>query len=216
MKVVSISRKDDNNVVVHLDNDEKLFLSYEVLLKNGLKKNDEISEDRFAILVNQNQLHFIKQRAVRYLARRLHSVNELRIKLKQKKYDNTFIDNVLTELSEKNILDDYQFASQYADENIRNKFWGKNKLKAELIKKGIAGTIITRVIEEKISSGAGELESAVELANKKLRLLTSRKLEPRKLKEKLMTFLMAKGYPYDVVSQAASRVLKNDDEFFEE
>ena len=215
MKVKSISKKDENNVIVHLDNDEKLFLSYEIFLKNGLKKNDEISDDRFSVLVNQNQLYFIKQRAVRYLARRLHSVNELKIKLKQKGYDSNLIENVLSDLIEKNYLSDYEFASQYADENIRNKLWGKNKLKAELIKKGVSASVISRVLEEKISSGAEELESALELGKKKLKVLSSRNLEPRKLKEKLIAFLLTRGYPYDVVSRVVSGLLKNDDEYYE-
>jgi regulatory protein len=216
MKVLSISKKDDNNVVVHLDNGEKLFLSYEVLLKNGLKKNDEISEDRFSFLVGQNQLYFIKQRAARYLARRLHSVNELKIKLRQKGYENTLIDEVISDLRSKNYLNDYEFASQYADENIRNKSWGENKLKAELIKKGVPGSVISRVLEEKISSGEEETEAAIALAVKKLKVLSSRSLEPRKLKEKLISFLLSKGYSYDAASRAVSNVLKNDDELFYE
>lgn len=215
MKVISISKKDENNVIVHLDNDEKLFLSYEVFLKNGLKKNDDISEDRFSFLISQNQLYFIKQRAVRYLARRLHSYNELKIKLKQKGYENHLIEEVLNDLLSKNYLNDYEYASQYADENIRNKSWGKNKLKAELFKKGVAAPVINKVIEEKLSSGEEETEAAAELAAKKLRILSSRNLEPRKLKEKLIAFLLSRGYTYQVANRTVSGILKDDDEIFE-
>jgi regulatory protein len=212
MKIESVSRKDDNNVIVHLDNGEKLYLSYEILLKNGLKKNDEISEDRFSFLVSQNQLYFIKQRAINYMARRLHSVNELRIKLKQKGYELTLINEVLNDLVEKNYLNDYDFASQYADENIRNKSWGRNKLKAELFKKGVSAGIISRVLEERINSGEEELEAASALAGKKLKALSSRNLEPRKLKEKLISFLLARGYSFDIANRAVTGILKNDDD----
>ncbi|MFO7448398.1 MAG: regulatory protein RecX [Ignavibacteriaceae bacterium] len=207
MKILNITKKDEKNVVVHLDNDEKLFLSYEVLMKNGLKKNDEVSESRFSFLVNQNQLYHIKQRAARYLGRRLHSVNELRIKLRQKGYDSTLIDTVLADLVDKNYLNDYEFSSLLADENIKNKLWGKNKLKAELIKKGIQSSVIDKIIAEKYPEG-NDVENALSLAEKKLKQLSYRNLEEKKLKEKIMSYLFSRGYDYQTVNNAVEEVLR--------
>lgn len=210
MKIVNISRKDDTNVVIHLDNDEKLFLSYELLLKNGLRKNEEISESRFSELIRENQLYFIKQRAARYLARRLHSINELRIKLRQKGYEIALINQVLDDLTEKNYLNDYQFGSVFADENIKNKLWGKNKLKAELIKRGLHSSDIDRVLIAKFPSDSGDYDNALELARKKHKQLSSRNLEERKLKEKIMAYLLSKGYDYETVSEVVRKNIDND------
>ena len=77
MVIAKIQKKNDNNVIVLLDNDQKLFLSYEVLLKNGLRKGSEISESHFDFLVKENQKYFIKQKAYLLLGKRLHSVYEL-------------------------------------------------------------------------------------------------------------------------------------------
>ena len=51
MKILRLLKKDENNVIVYLDNGEKLYLSKEVVLSNGLRKNQEISEDHFSFLI---------------------------------------------------------------------------------------------------------------------------------------------------------------------
>jgi hypothetical protein len=69
MVIARVQKKNDNNVIVLLDNDQKLFLSYEVLLKNGLRKGSEVSESHFDYLVKENQKYFIKQKAFALLGK---------------------------------------------------------------------------------------------------------------------------------------------------
>ena len=63
MKIIRIVKKDARNVVIHFDNDEVLFLAVVIFYKSGLKKNDDISDDRFSSLIRENRLFHIKQRA---------------------------------------------------------------------------------------------------------------------------------------------------------
>lgn len=210
MKIISIAKKDKTNVIIQLDNGENLFLAYEVLLKNGLKKNDEISESRFSFLVKENQLHFIKQRSFRYLARRSHSSNELRIKLKAKGYDTSLINDVITGLERKKIIDDHSFASLFVEEKFRNKLWGKKKLQAELAKRGVKSQIINEVLSSKFPEG-NNYENACKLAEKKIQQLKPKKLEMRKLKEKIMIFLYSKGYDYDTGRKVIDNFFKNEE-----
>ena len=153
MKIQRLLKKDENNVIVYLDNGEKLYLAKEVILMNGLRKNQEISEDHFSFLIRENKKFHIKQRAFRLLGRRLHSINELRIKLLQKDYEKEFVENILNELIEKKYLDDYKFALIFAEEKIRTKLWGKNKIKSELLKKRINSEIVEEVLKEKFPEG---------------------------------------------------------------
>lgn len=208
MRIERIEKKDEKNVTITLDNGEKLYLAYDIFLKNGLRKNEELSESRFSLLVEENQKFHLKQKAFRYLGRRLHSSYELKIKLRQKGYRQDFIEQVIDELAKSNYLNDYEFASQYADENIRNKMWGKKKLEAELFKKGVDRNIISRVVSEKYSSG-DEYEQALELAGKKIKTLLSRGTENEKLKVKLISFLMTKGYEYEICRRAADNLISD-------
>ena len=84
MKINRIVNKGAKDVIIHFEDDEFLILALEVFLKSGLKKNDELSDERFSFLIRENRLYHIKQRAFRYLGRRLHSASELRTKLRQK------------------------------------------------------------------------------------------------------------------------------------
>jgi regulatory protein len=206
MVIARIQKKNDNNVIVLLDNDQKLFLSYEVLLKNGLRKGSEISESHFDFLVKENQKYFIKQKAYTLLGKRLHSVYEFRTKLRQKKYDVDLIQLTIDDLLNGHYLDDMKFAEMYSEEKLRLKLWGKTKLKSELMKKGISSAIITAVLEEKFPAADEELDNASQLVQKKYNQLMNRNMEHQKLVKRLYAFLISKGYNYDVSRQAIEKL----------
>jgi regulatory protein len=206
MVIARIQKKNDNNVVVLLDNDQKLFLSYEVLLKNGLRKGSEVSESHFDYLVKENQKYFIKQKAFALLGKRIHSVYELRTKLRQKKYDADLIQLTIDDLLNTRYLDDMKFAEMYAEEKLRLKLWGKTKLKSELMKKGISSAIITAVLEEKFPPADEELDNASQLVKKKYSQLKNRNMEHQKLVKRLYAFLISRGYSYDVSRQAIEKL----------
>jgi hypothetical protein len=81
MVISRIEKKDNTNVIIYLDNDEKIYLAYEIVLKNGLRKGVEISESHYNFLIRENQKFFIRKKANDYLGKRIHSANELRRKL---------------------------------------------------------------------------------------------------------------------------------------
>ena len=209
MKITRIVKKDEKNVVVYLDNEEKLFLTYEVLLKNGLRKDRDIPADHFQFLIRENQKHHIKQKAFSYIGRRHHSAFEIRTKLRQKKYDKDLIEEIISDLTENKYIDDLEFARLFADENIRLKLWGKNKIKGELIKKGVDQGIISQVLNEKFPGG-NDLENAAELVMKKYRTLQKRKLDELKLKQKLYAFLSSRGYDYETSKEAVEKIIGGD------
>ncbi|MBZ0199760.1 MAG: RecX family transcriptional regulator [Ignavibacteriaceae bacterium] len=210
MKILCAVRKGSSDVKIELDNGENLYLSYEVFLKSGLRKNDEISEDRFSFFVEENKLHHIKQRAYKLLARRLHSEYELRQKLKQKDYSKHLIDKVIDELLDKKYLNDAEFANQYAAENIKNKLWGEKKLTAELMRRGISKNNIYDVVADKFPQG-NDIDNADKLAEKKYKQLSYKNFERLKLMQKIIAFLLGKGYDYETAKQAAENVVPMDE-----
>ncbi|HLG31637.1 MAG TPA: regulatory protein RecX [Ignavibacteriaceae bacterium] len=206
MKIDRVVKKGTGNVLILFDNSETLILSLEIFLKSGLKKNDEISENRFSALIKENKKFYLKQRAFRLLGRRHHSTFELKQKLFQKNHESELINDILTELMTGGYLDDKKFASVFAEEKLRTKFWGDKKLKSELIKRGIDSKIISEVLKHFISS-ENKTETAELLAIKKLDRLKSRKYDLLTLRKKLTTFLMAKGYDYDIIKEVSDKIL---------
>ncbi len=209
MKIDRVSRKDEKNVSVYFDNGERLILSEDTFYISGLRKGDEISEDRFSFFIEQNILYHIKQRALSFLARRFHSERELLIKLKQKSYEERLIKLVLNELREKSFIDDQVFANHFVEEKLKKKRWGKNKIRSALFSKGVSASIIDEVLKS-FDSEVDQNEAALGLAKKKFEKLKLRESDERKLKQKIISFLLSRGFDYEVSSEVVSKIIKSD------
>lgn len=209
MRIISILKKDDENVIVKLDDSKQLILSIDTFYKSGLKKGDEISEDRFAVLIENNITYYIKKRALSFLARRAHSEKELILKLKSKSYEERLIKLVISELREKSFLDDKEFASQFIEEKSNKKKWGKLKIKAALLSKGVNHKIIDEVLLEN-NLDKSEQQMVKELALKKYTLLHKKTSDKKKLTQKLITFLLGRGYNYEISSETVKSIIKVD------
>ena len=208
MRITRVVKKGKSDVTIYFDNDAVLFLAVDVFLKSGLKKGDDISEDRFSLLIEQNKLFHIKQRAFRLLGRRPHSTAELRRKLWNKDYEQKLIDEVIADLQKKGYLDDKEFIRAFVAGKSKTKSWSVKRIKAELFKRGIA----TKLIEEILSAQSKDSESdnAMKLASKKYEVLLKRNLEPKELRTKLSTYLFSKGFDYDLIREVCVKLIQND------
>jgi regulatory protein len=208
MRITRVVKKGKSDVTIYFDNDAVLFLAVEVFLKSGLKKGEDISEDRFSLLIEQNKLFHIKQRAFRLLGRRQHASSELRRKLWNKDYEQKLIDEVIADLQKKGYLDDKEFIRAFVAEKSKTKNWSVKRIKAELFKRGIA----TKLIEELLSAQSKDSDSdnAMNLASKKYEVLLKRNLEPKDLRNKLSTFLFSKGFDYELIKKVCNKLLKNE------
>jgi hypothetical protein len=87
--------KKGKRVLVHFDDGSHIILNYEILLKNGLRINNDLSESRLDLLSEENLKYEIKQSAFYLLSRRLHSSSELKTKLRQKYHHSDYIDEII-------------------------------------------------------------------------------------------------------------------------
>jgi len=209
MKIDRVSRKDEKNVSVYFDNGERLILSEDTFYNSGLRKGDEISEDRFSFFIEQNILYHIKLKALSFLARRFHSERELLIKLKTKAYEERLIKIVLNDLREKSFIDDQVFANHFIEEKLKKKRWGKNKIRAALFSKGVSSSIIDDVLQS-FNSEEDQNEVALSLAKKKFENLKLRETDSKKLKQKIISFLLSRGFDYEVSSGAVNKIIEQD------
>lgn len=212
MNIIRIVKKGKADVTIQLDNDKNLILAVEVFLKSGLKKGTEISDDRFLYLVEQNKIFHIKQRAFRLLGRRQHSSSELKRKLWNKDYDRKLIEEVITELESKAYIDDEEFIKAFILEKSQTRNWSVNRLKSELIKRGISQKQIDLALSEQPKQF--EKESALKLANKKYQQLLNRNLETKELRNKISTFLFSKGFNYELIKEVCDSIINIDSEEF--
>jgi len=208
MRVLKLVKKGKNDVTIQLDNDKFLILTVEVFLKSGLKKGDDISEDRFSFLIEQNKLFHIKQKAFRLLGRRQHSSFELRRKLWNKDYEKKLIDEVILNLEENGYLDDKEFIRAFVADKINTKKWSLKRIKSELFKRGINSKLIDDIISQQ--SQDTEFENALTLGEKKYEILLKRNSETRVLQSKLSAYLISRGFDYDLIKKVCNKLIKNN------
>ncbi len=209
MKIVQIVKKDDSKVFVILDNDQKLLLSKDVVYQNGLRKFDELSDNKISQLLVDEKKHNIKLKALALLKRRIHSRKELFTKLKRHFSETRLIEECLSDLEKKNLLDDNHFTELFVQEKVRLKKWSKSRLKSELFLRGISKDIIEEYLNKFFDSGL-EKEKAFELTEKKLNQIKIRTSDRKVIHQKLFVFLQSKGYDYELISEVINEILKND------
>ena len=88
----------------------------------------------------------IRNKAMDLLARREHSAQELRQKLKTRDYDADAIDEVLQALKEDRLQSDERFAESYVNHRF-NAGVGPLKIRYELRQKGVADVLVDEFLE---------------------------------------------------------------------
>jgi len=209
MKIVRVLRKDEKNVAIYFENDEKLIITEDVFYNSGLRKGDELSEDRYSFFVEQNKIYHIKQRALSFLSRRFHSEKELFIKLKAKAYEDKLIKEVLKDLSSHSFIDDKNFTHHFIEEKLKKKKWGINKIKSALYIKGVSSKIIEEVIKH-FDNKENEVESISEIAVKKINQLRKRNIDEKKILSKVIQFLIGRGFNFESSKEICNKILKRD------
>ncbi|PLS19574.1 recombinase RecX [Bacillus sp. M6-12] len=186
-------------------NDEfALGVDEEVIIKYSLSVGKEISDSFLEDVVKAEEQSKAFNYAVNLLSFRSRSKKELITKMKQKGYEEESINPAIEKLIYYGYLNDYQFATQWANDKQKFKQAGKNLLRQELYQKGIDKEIIEQVLEEKVDDNE-EYERALQLAEKKVKTLS--KDDKNAKYRKLSGLLARKGYSFDIISKVIKEVM---------
>lgn len=139
-----------------------------------------------------------KNRALKILEYRSHSEREMRDKLKRAGAGGDDIERVLEFLREYRFVDDGDFAKRYARDLKNLRKLGKRRVRAELIKKGIAAELA----DDAVSELDWETEDVLTpLVRKKL----AGDFE-QKSRDRCMRYFITRGYGFDEIKRAIENV----------
>ena len=150
-------------------------------------------------LPEQDESIAVELTAVKLLAGREHSRQELRRKLNVRHADADLIEAVLDDLEQRGLLSDERFAEIYVDQRSR-KGYGPLRIRAELAERGIGGEDAARWIDEGPYDWSEVLEDA---AGRKFG--DSPAGDMRTL-AKRGRFLEQRGFPISLVRRYLNRV----------
>lgn len=156
--------------------------------------------------MNQSERFFsfeeAKSKIEYWCSYRDRSVFETEVKLQSYGQTEKDIIQILDYLKEYNFLDDERFVNSFVSGKFRIKKWGRKKIYASLIPKRVEKTLITTALES--IDDEAYFETINELIEKKERMLSNEK-DPWKKKNKILQYLISRGFEYDLVLSVLSK-----------
>ena len=134
----------------------------------------------------------LRARALRLLARREHTRQELESKLSSHAGSSEDLQGLISGLKQKNQLSEERFAEERARSLSRK--YGAARIRQDLRAKGVSDELISRVTSE------GELERARAILERKYRTVAATREE----KAKRMRFLQSRGFSSQIIFQLLS------------
>ncbi len=197
---------------VYADGEFIAGVSDETLLRLALRTGDEIGPDVLKTLQRTEELFQAKAVALRFLSSRPRTEREIRDKLREREFPDEDIRRTIEELRSGGLINDRQFAEMYIRDALALKPVGTMVLRRKLLLLGVERTVVDNALAEAFAD-VDMHQLVLRVAQQFLkRASTSRKQEdPRKLKARLTSFLLRRGYTWDVAGPVVRSLLGTHD-----
>jgi regulatory protein len=151
----------------------------------------------------EKQVTIAEARAIayRYLVRREHACKELRDKLSRRGFPSGLVSETVAELESEGLVSDQRFAESFTRSRV-SRLYGPLRIRAELMKRGVASSLIDQVLALHDSSWQ---ETAQQWVSKR----ASPKLD-RKEKARLYRSGTSRGFSHEHMMRAFDTIRSGD------
>ena len=204
---IEIQKNNKDRVNIYLDGEYALAINAELIYKENLKVKDDVDISKLQEIAEKESYIRCKESAIKIIERSYKTEKEIRDKLKQKGYEEKQINNSIDFLKEYNFINDNTYAKAFIKDKLSSK--GSQKIKYDLMKKGIAKDIIEENLI-KVDKNE-EKEVALNVGRKKYESIRRKESDNYKLSGKLYRFLISRGYAYDIVKDVVKEIMSLDE-----
>ncbi|MBR9648003.1 recombination regulator RecX [Clostridium tyrobutyricum] len=204
---IKVQKGNKNRVNVYIDYEFSFSCSRELVYRYRIDKNEYIDLGYIKGIIHEDNYIKCKSSALNILERNYKTEKQISDKLLKKGYDIDTVLRTLNFLKDYKFVDDNKFASLYAEEKIR--ICGRNKIKHELVKKGIEKCMIDRILSD-MDKGQYE-ENALNCARKKYDIIIKSENNFQKVYLKLGSYLTRRGYETELAKNILKKIIKKDD-----
>ncbi len=190
MLVVSIENLTKTKVKVCLDNRTDFQLYKREVQKYNIVENEDL--ENYEEILREVLIPRAKKRAMHLLEKMDRTNKQLEDKLRRNGYPKEAIDEAIAYVTSYHYIDDERYALSYVRYHQESR--SRNRIKQDLMQKGIDKEIIRDALESEYTVDEKELIKTY-LKKKKYNPDTAE----RKDKEKMIRFLISKGFTYDDV-----------------
>ena len=142
-----------------------------------------------------------REKCLRLLAVRARSAAELRERLRRVGFAPDVAESVIANLADTELVDDAEFARSWVASRQAAGGFGKQKLRWELRRKGVAEKLIEAALEQAVSDET-EDEQALTLAQKRLK----GEVEDARRLARVRRLLIGRGFGFDTVDRVMRRI----------
>lgn len=148
MEIVKYIKKGNGNYQIIFDNEKKINIQEDVIIKNNLLYKKEIYNDLLLKIIVENEEYEIYNKCVNYIGVRLRSINEIREYMARKDISLEKQEEVIERLLKNKLLDDSVFARAFIKDKMNFTTMGPYRIELELKKHKIDDKIIKKYINE--------------------------------------------------------------------
>lgn len=197
MQITDLIRRGKSELYkTYIDDEYVCLLEAETLVKHSIKTGTFISEQEFNIIRKESESLTCKNVAINYVSKSLKTRWQAYDHLKQKGFLQDNINAALDMLENYGYINDKYYAQTFVASKQNCK--GIMYLKSQLKQKGVKDEIINEVLSNYKSSE----QDILSLATKYLK----NKPKDAKTKQKLYRHLLSKGFTYDDINSAMSKL----------
>lgn len=193
MKISKIEpqKKNKKRSTIYINGDFAFGLSNEILLKFDLHEGDPIDENIIQNVLLEQEKQRIRERALRILAYRKRSVEELKTRLMKIGFDKDLVSEIIEGFVRDSVLNDDDFTEAFVADYTTLKPKGNIFISRELAKKGISQQAIQNALRMR-----DENQIVKDFLQKKLAHFN---LKNPKDRQKVLRRLLSRGFTPRVV-----------------
>ena len=207
MKITKIEqqKKNKSRMSVFIDGEFSFGTDNFTLLSLHLKEGEEITKERLSLIKNTAVFEDAKNYSARLLSQRSYTAKGMSEKLYAHIGNEEIVEKTIDFLKEYKLLDDEDFAKRYAHDLVHLKKLGITQVKWKLKEKGIPQQIIEQTIAEL---------NFDDIISENLEGLVQKRLGDNydiKNIMKVKRYLASRGYSFDQINSAFSKIKAKDD-----
>lgn len=189
-------KKNANRINVYI-NDRFYAGVSDYIAQKYLKIGMVVTKEQLEKIVLEEELEKAKGYVANYLLSKTEKI--IRDKLKEKGYAEVVIEETISFLHRYNYISDERYAKALANDSVKFKKQGKQKIKMKLRQKGVNEEDIEKALSE--VDEQDELEAIEKLLVTKKPYYEKRSKNQFELKGKLFQFLMGRGFSTDTIKK---------------
>lgn len=193
MIIENIKYSDKYNLIRITISGEKFFIDYDMYYENNFESGKEIAFDLYKKILANDEFNRAKNFALNKISYSQKSTYEIRQKLREKKFSDHVIDDIIAYLDSYGFLDDEAYVKAYIRDKDEISRWSRGKIRYMLKGKHIDDNLIEDYLY--LIDDIREAEKAGFFADKKIKGDFS--FENR---TKVFRHLAGKGFDIDIIN----------------